>query len=272
MMGRWTRAAGEIFLDWLALPPGLRWLDVGCGTGAFTELVLERCKPPGISAVDPAETRSHYARTKPVAQHVNFQVGDAQSLPFRDGEFDVAAMALVISFVPDPAKAVAEMKRVVKPGGTLGTYMWDFLGNGSTQQPLREAIEAMGVAVPPLPGHVNSTRDSLQRIFRDSRARWRRDAHDRDRSVLSGFRRILVDQTALANTVVAASSENERDRRSRKSKAICASICPRDRSGRIAYKARPTRSKAACRDKRGQRLRHHQDLRSPPCRTAPTAS
>ena len=57
-------------------------------------------------------------------------------------------MALVITFIPEPAEAVAEMKRVVKPGGILGTYIWDFPGKGYTQQPLRDAIEAMGIAVP----------------------------------------------------------------------------------------------------------------------------
>ena len=56
-MGRWSRAAGETFLDWLALPPGLKWLDVGCGTGASTELVLARCKPASSDGIDPAECR-----------------------------------------------------------------------------------------------------------------------------------------------------------------------------------------------------------------------
>ena len=104
MMARWSRAAGEVFLDWLALPPGLRCLDVGCGTGAFTELLLDRQAASEVSAIDPAEDQLAYARNRPLAKPVNFRLGDAQSLPFADRTFDVATMALVITFVPDAAR------------------------------------------------------------------------------------------------------------------------------------------------------------------------
>ena len=124
-MGRWSRAAGEVFIDWLSLPKGLRWVDVGCGTGAFTELVLDRCAPKQISAIDPAEDQIAYARSRPTATPVDYRAGDALSLPYEDDTFDVAAMALVIVFVPDPAKAVAEMVRVVRPGGTVATVLSD---------------------------------------------------------------------------------------------------------------------------------------------------
>ena len=115
LMGRWSRATGEVFLDWLALPKGLSWLDVGCGTGAFTELVIDRCAPSSMSAVDLSEGQISYARGRPWVDRVAFRVGDAQSLPFANDTFDVAAMALVINFVPDGARAAAEMKRVVRP-------------------------------------------------------------------------------------------------------------------------------------------------------------
>jgi ubiquinone/menaquinone biosynthesis C-methylase UbiE len=117
LMGRWSRAVGEVFLDWLSLPRGLSWLDVGCGTGTFTELVVERCAPSSMNAIDPSEGQINYARKGPVASRVAFRTANGQSLPFEDGVFDVAAMALVINFVPDADKAVAEIKRVVKPGG-----------------------------------------------------------------------------------------------------------------------------------------------------------
>ena len=138
LMGRWSRAAGATFIDWLSLPKGLNWLDVGCGTGAFTELVIDRCAPAQISAIDPSEDQIAYARSLPVSTRATFRVGDAQSVPFGNGEFDVATMALVISFIPDAPKAVAEMRRVVKPNGTAGAYMWDSLGKGFVQQPLAE--------------------------------------------------------------------------------------------------------------------------------------
>jgi ubiquinone/menaquinone biosynthesis C-methylase UbiE len=134
-MGRWSRVAGEAFIGWLSLPDGLRWLDVGCGTGAFSELVVDRCAPAQVSAVDPAEDQIDYARTRPAAARIDYRIGEAQSLPYDDDAFDVAAMALVIVFLPEPLTAVKEMARVVKPGGTVATYMWDLLGQGFPLHP-----------------------------------------------------------------------------------------------------------------------------------------
>src|SRR5882672_146450 len=130
-MGRWSQRAGEIFLDWLDPPKGLRWLDVGCGNGAFTEVLIDRCAPAAVTAIDPSEGQLAYARTRPAAKLAQFQLGEAQALPFADGSFDAAVMALVIAFVPDPAKAVAELARVVRPGGLVATYMWDMIGGGT---------------------------------------------------------------------------------------------------------------------------------------------
>jgi SAM-dependent methyltransferase len=104
-MGRWSRIVGEAFLDWLAVPIGLRWIDVGCGNGAFTEVLIARCAPSAVSAVDPSEGQLSYARTRPGTKLVEFRVGDALALPYPDRSFDAAAMALAISFVPDGQNA-----------------------------------------------------------------------------------------------------------------------------------------------------------------------
>src|SRR5690242_21250527 len=101
MMGAWSRAAGRIFIDWLAPSRGLRWIDVGCGTGAFTELLVERCAPAEVQGVDPSEAQLSFARARPSCQIAKFQQGDALALPFADGSFDAAVMALVIFFVPN---------------------------------------------------------------------------------------------------------------------------------------------------------------------------
>src|SRR5215469_2702714 len=116
MMGVWSRIAGDIFLDWLAPAAGLRWLDVGCGSGAFTELLSQRCAPSALDGVDPAEAQLAFARTRPGVSTARFRQGDAMTLPFADDSFDAVTMALVIFFVPDPAKGVAEMARVVARG------------------------------------------------------------------------------------------------------------------------------------------------------------
>ena len=112
-MGAWSRLAGEIFLDWLAPPPGLRWIDIGCGSGAFTQLLIERCAPAEVQGIDPSEAQLSFARARSVGRMVQFHRGDASALPFGEDNFDAAVMALVIFFVPDPTKAIAEMARVV---------------------------------------------------------------------------------------------------------------------------------------------------------------
>jgi SAM-dependent methyltransferase len=153
-MGKWSQLAGEIFLDWLAPNPGLRWVDVGCGNGAFTEMLVERCAPVSVQGIDPSEGQLAFARTRPAARVAQFRQGDAMAQPFPDDTFDVAVMPLVIFFVPDPAKGVAEMARVVRPGGAVTAYAWDMMGGGFPYEPLLAEMRAMGVAVPvpPSPG------------------------------------------------------------------------------------------------------------------------
>jgi ubiquinone/menaquinone biosynthesis C-methylase UbiE len=236
MMGRWSRAAGSVFLDWLGLPPGLSWLDVGCGTGAFTELVLDRCRPHTLTAIDPSEDQIAYARTTPAAAQLQFRVGDAQSLPFADAEFDVATMALVITFIPDPAKALAELKRVVKPGGTIATYVWDFLNGGSPQQPLREAVEAMGVVVSPTAGHMNSTRQRLEEIFKAASLDQVATRPIEIDVSYPDFERYWSSQTALANSIV-QHLRAMKDCDVERVKARLRERVPTDSTGRIAYKA-----------------------------------
>jgi SAM-dependent methyltransferase len=144
MMGHWSRRAGDIFIDWLAPSAGLRWVDVGCGNGAFTELLVARCSPAEVHGVDPSEGQLAYARTRPGAANAQFSQGDAMALPFPDSRFDAATMALVIFFVPDPAKGVAELARVLAPGGTAAAYAWDMFGGGFPLEPIYVEIRALG--------------------------------------------------------------------------------------------------------------------------------
>ena len=123
-MSGWSRAAGGQFLDWLALPPGLRWLDVGCGSGAFTALLAECAAPSELDGIDRAPAMLAHARTR-LPENVQLHEGDATALPFAAARFDAAVMPLVIVFIDAPDHAVAEMRRVVRPGGTVATYIWD---------------------------------------------------------------------------------------------------------------------------------------------------
>lgn len=96
MMGVWSQLAGEQFLDWLAPAVGQRWIDAGCGNGAFTELIVQRCAPTSVDGVDPSEGQLAFARTRPASRIARFKQGDAMVLPYADKSFDVAVMALVI--------------------------------------------------------------------------------------------------------------------------------------------------------------------------------
>lgn len=145
MMGGWSRLAGEVFLDWLAPKPNQKWVDVGCGNGAFTQLLFDRCAPSAVEGIDPSQGQIDFARKRLAARPATFQIGSALQLPFPDRAFDSAVMALVIFFVPDPAKGVAEMVRVTKPGGTVSAYAWDILGGGFTQEAIHVEMRAAGL-------------------------------------------------------------------------------------------------------------------------------
>jgi ubiquinone/menaquinone biosynthesis C-methylase UbiE len=166
MMGVWSRLAGEVFLDWLAPPSGLRWIDIGCGNGAFTELLVERCAPVEVQGIDPSEAQLAFARTRPAARVAEFRNGGAMELPFADGSFDAAVMALVIFFVPDPAKGVAEMARVVRPGGRIAAYAWDILGGGFPLEPVRLEMQAMGVEIAQPPSPDASRIETLRELWK----------------------------------------------------------------------------------------------------------
>jgi ubiquinone/menaquinone biosynthesis C-methylase UbiE len=163
-MGRWSRLVGEVFLDWLAAPPGLRWVDVGCGNGAFTEVLIARCTPAAVSAVDPSEGQLSYARTRPGTKLAEFRLGDAQQLPYADRSFDAASMALAISFIPDPLKAVREMMRVVRPGGAVATYMWDLPAGGIPVAPMYRALKSLGITAS-MPGVEVTRREAMQKLW-----------------------------------------------------------------------------------------------------------
>ena len=149
-MGRWSRAIGEKFLGWLGPPANARWLDVGCGTGAFSELIAKRCAPASLAGIDPSPEQIAYAREH--FPRFRFEVADSAATPFSDGAFDVVASALVIHFIPDRQKAFAEMKRVLAPGGFIGGYTWkregmkEFAAYAPMIDGMRASLRAAGYA------------------------------------------------------------------------------------------------------------------------------
>jgi SAM-dependent methyltransferase len=166
LMGRWSRRAGDVFMEWIDAPKGLRWLDVGCGTGVFTEQVMRDCAPAAVVGIDPSADQLAFAEKRAGLATAEFRVGDAQDLPFAENSFDIAVMALVIHFVPDPAKAVTEMARVLRPGGRAATYVWDYTKGGSPVAPLSPAMKAIGLDSPGPPSPDATSLAALEELWR----------------------------------------------------------------------------------------------------------
>ena len=124
-IGRWSRRIAETFVRRLDVPASRRWLDVGCGTGALTSAILTAADPAEIAGADPSEGFLKTARERVTDPRVSFTLADARDLPFPDDRFDVTVSGLVLNFVPEPAKAAAEIKRVTAPGGLAAAYLWD---------------------------------------------------------------------------------------------------------------------------------------------------
>jgi len=130
-MGRWSRQIAPLFLDLVAMPDGLDWLELGCGTGALTAAIVDRAKPANILAMEPSEGFLAAAKAKVTAPQVTFQVGGAEALGhLPSASHDVAVSGLVLNFVPDKVTALRDMKRLVRPGGTVAFYVWDYPGGG----------------------------------------------------------------------------------------------------------------------------------------------
>jgi SAM-dependent methyltransferase len=124
-VGRWSRRVAPEFLAWLDPPPSLRWLEVGCGTGALTAAIAARARPAQLTGVDPSEGFLSTARER-LASSATFRVANAVDLPFLDATMDIVVSGLVLNFVPDPAQGLAEMRRIAVAGGTVAAYVWDY--------------------------------------------------------------------------------------------------------------------------------------------------
>lgn len=132
-MGRWSRVVAREFVAWLDRAAGLRWLDVGCGTGVLSTVVAERCEPRAVLGCDRSDqfvsAAAQFTASSPASGSPRFLVADASALPVRDGVFDVAISGLTLNFLPEPAIGVSELTRSVRPGGLVAAYVWDY-GDG----------------------------------------------------------------------------------------------------------------------------------------------
>ncbi|MFN0303988.1 MAG: class I SAM-dependent methyltransferase [Burkholderiales bacterium] len=127
-MGRWSRRLAPLLIDFAGVTAAGRVLDVGCGTGSLTFELAQNARIGAVQGVDFSSVYVKHAKARTHDPRVGFQVGDACELPFEDGSFDHALSCLVLSFIPDADRAVREMRRVTRSGGTVAAATWDTRG------------------------------------------------------------------------------------------------------------------------------------------------
>lgn len=125
-VGRWSREVARVFLPALAVPPDRDWLDVGCGTGALVQTILDQAEPRSVVGADASAGFVEYARAHIPSPRVSFEVADARTLPLASGSVDAAVSGLMLNFVPQPEGAASELVRVVRRGGLVAAYVWDY--------------------------------------------------------------------------------------------------------------------------------------------------
>ena len=142
-VGRWSRLVARAFLAWLDVPARGRWLDVGCGTGALSQIILATADPIAVKGVDQSLGYVAYARDHVLDERARFEVADARALPGAGNIYDAVVSGLMLNFVPDPGQAVAEMARVARPGATVAAYVWDYAGEMQLMRHFWDAAVAL---------------------------------------------------------------------------------------------------------------------------------
>jgi len=145
-VGRWSRLVAKEFLRWLALPENSQWLDVGCGTGALSQTILEMANPKTVNGIDRSEGYVESVRSRVNDPRAGFEVGNAQMLSFESESFNATVSGLVLNFVPQPDQMIAEMARVVRRGGMVAVYVWDYAGKMQMIRHFWNAVAALDPA------------------------------------------------------------------------------------------------------------------------------
>ena len=236
-MGRWSRALGQAFLAWAEPPTGALWLDVGCGTGIFTELIFEACSPAAVVGIDCAEAQIEHARRRTTGLRAEFRVADAQALPLLDASFDVIASTLAINFIPDRPRALSEMRRVARPGGLVAACVWDFAAELSPSWPLRYGMRRIGANAPPVAGTRDSSLDALASLFEQAGLEDIATTSIDVKVAFADFDDFWRAQTSHYAPTTNAIAAMRRTERARLIEVVRAAIAVRS-DGRIEYSAR----------------------------------
>jgi SAM-dependent methyltransferase len=146
-VGRWSRLVASQFLTWLDIPSGSRWLDIGCGTGILSQIILDTASPQIVLGVDSSEKYLEFARKQIQDPHIAFCLGDAQALPVKSDAYDAVISGLLLNFVPQPSQVLSEMIRAVRVDGTVAAYVWDYAGHMQLIRYFWDAAVELGGAV-----------------------------------------------------------------------------------------------------------------------------
>ena len=126
-MGRWSRKAAPLFLNWLDAPAENSWVYMGCGSDGLTHQIATNCSPSQLLGIDSPE--GFLKAAKGQVPSAEFRVGSAVKLEIPDSSMDFAVCGLVLNFVPAGGKVISEMAHIVRPGGTVASYVWDYAGH-----------------------------------------------------------------------------------------------------------------------------------------------
>jgi len=148
-VGRWSRRVAPLFLDWLESRPGADWADVGCGTGALSAAILDRCQPSSVAGIEPSAGFLTTAQQN-IAGRATLQQGSATAIPLADASVDYTVSGLVLNFVADQPAAIAEMSRITRPAGCVAAYVWDYSGKMELMQHFWDAAVALDANASPM--------------------------------------------------------------------------------------------------------------------------
>jgi SAM-dependent methyltransferase len=169
-VGRWSRLIAREFIPWLSVPEESNWLDVGSGTAALGQTILNTANPRKVKGIDRSEDYVEFARSRVNDARAEFVVGNAMSLPVESGTYDVAVSGLVLNFVPEPKQMVVEMRRAVREGGVVALYVWDYAGRMQLMRHFWNAAAALDSAARELDEGRRfplANPDSLKDLFQD---------------------------------------------------------------------------------------------------------
>ena len=169
-VGRWSRRVAPLFLSWLGIPAGRRWLDVGCGTGALSAAIVDLCSPASVAGVEPSEGFLKTA-TDNLGDRVTFYQGTAAEIPLDDRSVDVVGSGLALNFVPNQRAALAEMSRVTAQGGTIAAYVWDYAGKMELMRYFWDAaaeLDPQAASLDEGPRFPVCRPEALERLFTDA--------------------------------------------------------------------------------------------------------